>query len=204
MYNNNGYFICRLRSNIKLGKSKLNDYTTILDGMYIRIVKYIIKEKEYIIATNLFDYQYNIIKQLYFKRWSIEEFFKYVKHNFNFAYLNAKNDISIKKTIYAQLIITKIMNIIIYLYEKNNKINRNYVINKRVFIDGLFNELLIKIITNKINKNTLSSTLNIIIKVTHTNKGKSIKITCHRPYMKWYIKKYHKRYIKTKINLQEE
>ena len=129
------------------------------------------------------------------ENWRI---FKYAKKNFNFSYLNEKTESSIKKTILSQLIITKISNVISFLYNKVHKIQKHYTINKHVLINSLFDGLLFKIILNKINKNTIKKILKIIIQLTHTNKGKSVEITCDRPYLKWYIKKYFKRYIKIK------
>ena len=124
-------------------------------GINIRIIKYKINKDRYFIATNLMDAKVEIIKDLYFKRWSIEEYFKYVKGNFNFSHINETKLTSIKKTIYGQLIITKIVSVITYLYNKYNKIKLMYTINKRTLVDGLFESFLVKIFYCKLNKNTL-------------------------------------------------
>jgi len=65
--------------------------------MYVRIIKYEINKNKYILITNLFSMSYEAIKDLYFDRWSVEEYFKYVKQNFNFSNFNEKKLDSIKK-----------------------------------------------------------------------------------------------------------
>jgi hypothetical protein len=182
--------VCRLRNNTILNNKLENDFITKSANNIIRIVKYNINKNNYILATNMININREKIEELYFKRWSIEEYFKYIKRNFNFSNLNETKLESIKKTICAQLIITSIAFAVTFLYNKYNKIKSIYVINKSVLINGLFDSLLIKIFLLKINKNTFSVILDVIIKITHTNKGKTIPIICNRPGFKWYLKKY--------------
>jgi hypothetical protein len=166
---NNSFFVCRIKNNSKLSIGPSNDYITKTNSnMDIRIIKYTINNNNYIIATNLMNCNYQIIKDLYFKRWTVEEYFKYVKANFNFSHINETKLTSIQKTIYSQLIITKIVSVITYLYNKYNKIKSIYTINKRTLVNGLFNSLLTKIFYCKLNKNTLKDIFEIIITITHT------------------------------------
>lgn len=198
MNENNSYFVCRIKDNMNI-VPKTDEHITIYNGVKVKVYKYMIKDSEYIIATNLLESNMEMIKNTYNNRWNIEEFFKYIKSNFNFSYMNEKSEESIKKTIFAQLIITKIADIIIFLYKKYNTIDPKYVINRQVLLERLFNNLLFQMITRKgFNKHTIKDLLKESIVLTHTNKGKSVKITCNRPYKKWYIKKYINKYIKIK------
>ena len=62
---------------------KKNDHITHVvynDVKYkVRVVTYIIDGNIYHLTTNLFDEEYTInkLKQFYWKRWSIEEYFKF-------------------------------------------------------------------------------------------------------------------------------
>ena len=141
-----------MKCNTKLNNKKSDDFLTKVDNMKVRIIKYEINKNKYILITNLFSMSYEAIKDLYFDRWSVEEYFKYVKQNFNFSNFNEKKLDSIKKTIYAQLIVTKIVNIITYLCKKYKTKNSSlkkyslkksiYKINQRCLVDGLYSGLL--------------------------------------------------------------
>lgn len=82
-------FICRIKSNSSLIDHNKTDHMTTykIDGNNnIRIITYTINNNNYYIATNLFDtdaYDIPKIKQLYFDRWSVEEYFKFLKTHFN-------------------------------------------------------------------------------------------------------------------------
>ena len=84
----NGYkYIIRIKKNLKIISNNNNDK--------LRIVKYKIKQSEYYLITNLIDtnlFSDMDISNLYHKRWSIEEYFKYIKINCNINTNNIKND----------------------------------------------------------------------------------------------------------------
>jgi hypothetical protein len=85
---NDARCIVRLKSNSSLiNHNNDNDNDIIINETYYgRIVKYIINNNEYYLLTNLdrniFDS--NIIKEMYHRRWDVEEYFKLLSLNTNF------------------------------------------------------------------------------------------------------------------------
>ena len=69
------------------------------------------------------------IFNLYKNRWSIEEFYKQLKHNFKFQIMKEYNDKSYLKNIYLQLTFLLLKNILIETYksENNNKIKKTFI-----------------------------------------------------------------------------
>lgn len=77
-------FVCRIRNNSKMINHEYSEnfYVDKKHKLMIRIIKYVINNTDYYLATNLFDtIEFPIIKlkKLYHSRWSVEEFFKYLK-----------------------------------------------------------------------------------------------------------------------------
>jgi hypothetical protein len=111
--------------------------------------------------------------------------------------MNQKDAESIHKSIYVQLIISRITCLLIKMYEKKKcKSRSNSIINKSTLTQGLYEDFLYLFINGRLNKRIISRFAgNYIVAIT-TNKGKSIPRICTRPYMKWYIKQYFKKYTK--------
>ena len=88
-------FIFRIKKDSKFIDNKIDDNIKEIKHDNIkyrlRIVKYIINNNNYYLATNLFDkneYSINILKNLYHERWTIEEYFKLVKKNMTLSRFN--------------------------------------------------------------------------------------------------------------------
>jgi hypothetical protein len=88
----------------------------------LRLVKYKIEGKLYILGTTLTGKKYNIplLKDLYKKRWSIEEYFKSIKYDLSFLNFHSKSENLIKQEIYVHLIITNLSRLIEELLKKTN------------------------------------------------------------------------------------
>ena len=69
---------------------------------------------------NIKDYTDSNIFELYKNRWSIEEFYKQLKHNFKFQIMKEYDDKSYLKNIYLQLTFVLLKNILIELYKAEN------------------------------------------------------------------------------------
>lgn len=196
----NIHFLCRLRDNSIIIPTNCNDHVTYLDnGCKIRVIKYVIGKNSYYLGTNLFDtteFSIEILKQLYHKRWDIEEFFKYIKDNMNFGYMDEKSQKAIKKTIYGQLIVSKLSCLLVHINKEEGK-----HINNAVVAQGLYDEFLFRFFYGKRFNNAfiIYFMANYMIHIS-SNKGKNMhnERTCNRPYMKWYVKRYFKKYIKIK------
>ena len=200
-------FVFRIKKDSKLIDNKINDYVKEIEYDYIkyklRIIKYIINDNSYYLATNLFDeneYSIGILKDLYHKRWTIEEYFKLVKKNMALSKFNEKNETAILKSIYCQLIITHISSLLEKCYNKHNlnnkNKNKNIKINKSNLIVGIYNDFIIHIFYKKTILKYINRFFKIYIVIHNSAKNRSFERTCKTPYHKWYIKRYFKKYLK--------
>jgi hypothetical protein len=145
------------------------------------------KENKYYMITNLCDqneYTIEIIKHIYHLRWSIEEFFKYIKTYCQFDYL-IENDInSIKKTIYAVLIISQLIHIIIHEYSI-----KNLIVNKSLLTEGIYDEFLIKLIYgDNFDEEWITFFLSIYVKTYSARPNRQSNRICISPCNKSYRK----------------
>lgn len=194
LYKKQMNFVCRLKKNSLLIKENLNDNYVNINNNQLRIVSYKINKNKYYMATNLpaTDFDIDKIKQLYHQRWAIEEFFKYIKSNFNFSNINILNEDNIRKLIYNELIIAKITEVIIKYNKK--KIKENFIVNKHLLSDGLFKHFLPLFVHNKLNNKNIKSFMTNYISIIKSNKNNSNPRICVRPYKKWYYKQYQNKY----------
>ena len=190
MNNNDLLYICRLRDNSCYISNKDNIIIN-ENGMKIRIIKYVINGKSYHMATNVYDYNINLIRQIYHDRWQIEEYFKYIKQNMNLAKINEKRENSIKKLILSQLIVSQIA--FIFVNANKGHKNKDKILNKSVLTDGFYDKFLYNFFQNaKFSKYFLLNFIKTHMIYIDTNRGKSVKHTCKRSNFRWYFKKYFK------------
>ena len=187
-----------------------NSIQDLKDNKTTRIVKYVIGNTPYYLATNLYDEhslpsvetEFSIVKlkQLYHKRWTVEEAFKYIKRNFNFGLSELKSADAIRKSICCQVIIMKLTNILACIGRKKiiktnkqcnrNNIKDNRIINKSTITHGLFNHLLFVIFNDVLSRRTFNNFLTNYIVLITTNKGKRALHICITPYFKWFFKQH--------------
>ena len=118
-------YVCRIKENSSMITDK-ND--NILDVkvrnsiIKIRVIRYIINNKSYYLATNLFDdkeFTIDVLTRIYHYRWTIEEKFKLMKNNFKFAKSELKNEETknnvAKKYIYCNLFVMKMISVLYYM-----------------------------------------------------------------------------------------
>lgn len=158
------------------------------------------KENKYYMITNLCDqneYTLEMIKQIYHLRWSIEEYFKYIKTYCQFDYL-IENDVnSIKKTIYSVLIVSQLVHIIV-----NEYTTKGLIVNKSLLTEGIYDEFLIRLIYgNNFNENWINFFLSVYIKTYSFRPNRQSARVCISPCNKSYRKyKGNKQYSKFPIN----
>ena len=67
---------------------------------------------KYYLGTNLLDkneFGENAIKDMYHERWTIEEFFKYLKQNMDLNKINEKTFDEVQRSLYSHLIVRKLV-----------------------------------------------------------------------------------------------
>ena len=192
-------YLCHLRDNsLVIPKDSVDKVVHDKHKNKMRVITYTINEHKYYLATNLFDskeYSITKLKDLYHQRWKIEEYFKYIKKTMTFDNMTEKHLESLKKTIYAQLITSRIVDILAYI-KGPSKSKSNLIINKSVLTDGIYNDFLLRIISNKkISMRTIRAFLTINTVYVQTQAGKHNPRRSIKPYTKWYIKRYYKKYM---------
>jgi len=199
-------YVCRLRYNMSFIPKDNVDTVVRCNNINIRVVTYKIGENYYHLATNLLDkneYKISTLMQIYHDRWTIEEKFKLMKSNFHFQKTNFKDDVSIKKSIYCQLIIMRLTSLFTHIATNNkfkNGNNNKRVINCKTLIDGLYSRMLYYIIFGKLNRKRYDLFQKCYFVFITTNAGKNVPRICVTTGMKWYVKQYAKKYLKATSN----
>jgi len=192
-------FVCRSRESVIFKGIDTDDIYV----KNVRYVKYFINNIEYILATNISKdiMSINELKNIYARRWDVEEYFKFVKHNMKMDCFSQKKLDSIKTSIYANLIMSKIVYLIFNLYKHKCKVNQ--IINKAFLTSELYSTFLLKFVYNKkFSERFLIKFFKNSIKFSPTNKGKNIcnPRTCKMPYKKWGKKQHTQKLVKDKKN----
>jgi hypothetical protein len=200
-------YVCRIRDNSLCISKDSNDEVVLYNGNKMRVIRYTLKKKEYYLATNLFDSkEYPIIKlkELYHKRWRIEEYFKYIKKYMKFDNMTEHRQSSLMKTIYVQLITSRIIDLLAHIIGANP--NRpKAVVNKALLTEGVYNDFLLRLIYNKeFTKEKINSFFTTYANYVSSQAGKHYVRKAIRPTKKWYVKSYQKKFTDIKEKLQEE
>ena len=78
---------------------------------YLRVIRYGIEGKEYVLVTSLLDpnsFTRESLMELYHQRWGIEEFFKTLKQDFQFEFFHSKTKNGIMQELYTSLFLCSI------------------------------------------------------------------------------------------------
>ena len=160
----------------------------------LRYVKYTIDDNNYILCTNLFDFNVEVLKMIYNKRWSIEEYFKLIKKTTN---INKNNEIlidNIKKSFIFYNIVSKLTYLIKNNYEKQIESTKNKTIKKvntTNLLTSLYNyDFFINFLYAKLNDNSLNNIFKLFIKFIYYTNGVSNKRICKRSNFISYFKSY--------------
>jgi hypothetical protein len=190
-------YICRLPENLIVIPDN-NDDTVITTetGHQFRIVTYRINDSPYYIGTNLFDtteFPAEKIKKMYHDRWTIEEFFKYIKSNMKFENMPEKNYEDVMKSVYSQLIVTRLVNLMIQL--KGAHKNEKKAVNKSMLTRGMYRHFIMDLFYNRrINRRKIRDFMDANAVYINVRRGEHYERKSIRPYTKWYIKKYQEKY----------
>lgn len=171
-------------------------------------VKQIISNSTIKIISNLNikEFSDDNIFNLYKNRWTIEEFYKQLKHNFKFQIMKEYNDKSYLKNIYLQLTFLLLKNILIETYksENNNKIKKTIInknkneqldvkikFNENVILKGIKDILLKDIFYEKLSPYKFLNFMTNYFKLYSNKVNRSFERKSKIPFTKLYVKKYH-------------
>jgi hypothetical protein len=210
IHKSENYFLCRLQKNSGyINHTNLNNnYSEIIKikNKYgnlnkVRIIKYTINDKKYFMVTNLYnenEYTIEKIKDIYHKRWDIEEYFKYLKKTTNLKNINERTFNKIKESTYIMVFLSKFIYLIKSFYEilyeksRNPEIKKKIVNKTNLFNTCILKKLFLKILYNN-NKNELitfkflNDFLHASIKYIKDNKNiKGIRKCMRSTYLSYY------------------
>lgn len=163
---------------------------------FIRYINCQINGIDYKFATNLLDkitHPINIIKDLYHKRWSIEEYFKLVKEKMKLERYTTKSSHSIQLSLYMDQIMTIILGIFKKAYMKAG-IQDGYSVNNRSMLTTIYNQIIPELLKEDFNELSeevlllVANTVNYIPIKDDRHFARKSKTTC----TKWYYVQHSK------------
>jgi len=196
LFTKNVNFVCRLRDNLKIIPKNMTDEIVKCGNTNLRVITYTINKMKYYLGTNLNkdEFSEDGIKNMYHQRWSIEEFFKYLKQNMDLNRLNEKTFDEIQRSLYSYLIIRKLVDAICKIkgLHKNNKM----IINKAVLTKAIYEDFIFRFFYNqKIGDKSIRKFIDTAVQYEITHRNESNPRTSSIPYTKWYVKKFYHKYV---------
>lgn len=131
----------------------------------------------------------DFIINCYKKRWEGEEYFKEIKSNNVFEYIKIETINELEKTLNSNLIINYIIDILEYILTENIKRNGKYKINKSQLYDGVYDEMIMFLLYNKLTEENLSAWLSNNISFQEIRNERYFDRTSNIPVFKWFSKK---------------
>ena len=131
----------------QLIKSNKKDVTYIISNKYtnnlpikFRLITYNIANEQYYLGTTLTSKQFttDLLKELYYKRWNIETYFRTIKYGLSFNDFHSRTEEQIKQEIIVHMCVTILTRILENIYIKYNpKIKNKLKYNKTHFKNNL-------------------------------------------------------------------
>jgi hypothetical protein len=173
-------------------KNNLKEYTYFKNNKYYKIVNYKIDNpkdskdsNDYYILTSLINLNIDELKNIYWKRWSIETHFKEAKYTTSLSNLNCKSlnnllkDINMHNFVYI---------LYYYFYNFIKTDCKSYELNHKLGLEIFINDILFILIYKKKYKNEIIKIIKILPKTykhlktdRHFTRISKIKVS------KWYI-----------------
>jgi len=158
-------------------KNNFNENIFTIENIKFKVVSYKIDNEDYYIGTIKTELTIAEIQQLYWKRWSIEEFYKNLKHKMKGWFYNVKTKNNYIGAIKAQHIAYLFSRIIAIISDKFNinikpkrKSNPKYErrINFKECMNIAINNVLYDILLNENNNTTNYSLINMLSRINNT------------------------------------
>lgn len=187
-------YICRIKKNTKIINPTNVDTTILLNiddvSFNVRNINYKINDTDYFIVSSLMDsetYSVDKIKQFYHNRWTVEEYFKYLKKYHNIENLNDKNIDKLCKSVYANLISSKLIFLLSSIVEK--KIVKKVV--KSQLVKGFYDEFIYKFIFKKgFDYRFMQEFMKTYVVLRTPDNDRTFPRTCKKTTGKWYRKQF--------------
>ena len=156
----------------------------------LRLVKYKINNKLYILGTTLLDdnlFTINILKELYSDRWDIEIYFRTVKYYLSFKNFHSKSSELIKQEIYVHKCVTLLTRIMEEIYVDHNDVKNKYNPHNKNNIDKLLDKIIKPLLFKKKCAKKIIRCLKIIFKsLVKIRNGRTFRRICIIPPNNWY------------------
>jgi DDE family transposase len=197
-------YIMRVKSNNKFVDKEECEYDRSLWFIYknnkiitSRLIKYHIdkphydtdNEVYYCVLTNLDSKEYPLktIKDIYYKRWSVEECIKLLKHNTKAENYTDYIDFNYHKTIVANAIVCQIASTIEDILNKH-LCSKYKALNKTLLFESIYGDLLLDILTGRVTMRSIRTFCNSSVDYYDVKKGRSYPRICQNKNRKWWSK----------------
>ena len=188
----NLFLIVRMKSNSLIVQhmidKNIDEYFYLNKFKLLKVIKYSINNEDYYLCTNLIDKSINYLKDMYHKRWSVEEYFKTIKCNMKANNFNCKNVNKNKQDLYVQTILTILARYLeaLSLYYHQKITNKLYSINHKNTLNILGNNIIYLILFKKSNKKIINFIIIINKERTYGKPDRHFKRIRIKPTSKWY------------------
>ena len=192
MKNKLNYVIRMVKSSTlvkQLNDQKLNDDVFVVhDLFYMRIIKYKINNNCYYLATNIFTKDINYLKELYHKRWSVEEFYKTIKSDLKANNFTCNDFNKNQQNIYAQMIIDVLARYLEHLIEHYiDKCPKKYQRNHKSSIRSLNENIIYLLLFKKSNQKLIKQMHILKIEKVYCKPDRHFKRIRIKPVSVWYF-----------------
>ena len=199
-------YIFRVKNNLSyvkyLTENKLNEYIYTVNNKLHKLVNYNINSEKYYIITSLIHCNIEELKNLYWKRWSIETHFKEAKYTTSLNELKCKSLNNLFKEIHIHNHVY-ILYYYFHSYIKHN--NKKYEFNHKIGLEIFLEDILYPILYNKKYKDDILNTISILPKTyKHFDENRHFKRESKIKPGSWYMRpeKYRKKDKETQ-NIEE-
>lgn len=167
---------------------KSNDELNIVyNSLMVRTIKYKINETDYYLCTNIFTINIHHLKNIYHKRWTIEEFYKTIKNELKGNKLNCNNLNKNLQNLYSQMIIDLLGRYLECIIEKYiNKCKKNYQLSHKSSLDLLNYDVIYLLLFKKSNKKIINHLHNLKENIIYCKPNRHFKRIRITPTSKWY------------------
>ena len=200
-------YVFRMKKNslylTNLIEKNINEYKFSKNEVHYKVVRYKVNENEkyYYLLTTLVNESIENLKDLYYKRWSIEEHYKELKHTTSINKLECQKLENLLKSVYIHNFIYILYYYFLKCIKEDNLIKLNNCdINNKITLKSFIDRILFLILyKDRINKDILDF-IKILPKTYKHKEERTFPRESKRTVSVWFFKKKKKEEIENLLN----
>ena len=187
-------------------EKNINEYKFIKNKVHYKVVRYKVNENEkyYYLLTTLINESIENLKDLYYKRWSIEEHYKELKYTTSINKLECQTLENLLKSVYIHNFIYILYYYFLNCIKEDNLINLNNCdINNKITLNVFIDKILFLIIYKERIKKDILKFIKILPKTYKHREERTFPRESKRTLSIWSFKKKKKEEIVKILNSLE-